>query len=208
VSAETKDRVEKVLRSRGLDRKEGNKVFGINPGSVWPTKRWSVAGYADLIVQLKKRYSCDIVLFGGPEDREIAGNIQALSGDAALDLVGCTTLEELPSALDFCDVLITNDSAPMHVAVGRGIPVVALFCATTPALGFYPFSSRAVVVQKELPCRPCTSHGGRRCPLGTEACIRSIGTNAVLMAVERVLNGTDAKTSIHDDPFTPHFVTL
>jgi len=75
----------------------------------------------------------------------------------------------------------------MHIAVARGVPTVALFCATTPALGFYPYSGDAVVLQKDLPCRPCSSHGGRRCPLGTEDCIQLIRPEHVLQAVERLL---------------------
>jgi heptosyltransferase-2 len=85
------------------------------------------------------------------------------------------------------DVFVTNDSGPMHIAVARGVPTVALFCATTPALGFYPYSTDAVVLQKDLPCRPCSSHGGRRCPLGTEDCIQLIRPEHVLQAVESLL---------------------
>ena len=70
----------------------------------------------------------------------------------------------------------------------RAVPVVAIFCATTPSLGFYPYSSKAIVLEKNLPCRPCSSHGGRRCPLGTEDCIRLIGPEHVFQAVERLLD--------------------
>jgi len=204
----TRERVEQIWNSLGLERREGQLIFGLNPGSVWPTKRWSVEGYANLMVQLKKKYRCEVVLFGGPEDREIADRIQELSGHVGLDLVGRTSLRELPCALERCDVFITNDSAPMHIAVSRGIPVVALFCATTPSLGFYPYSSRATVVQKELPCRPCTSHGGRRCPLGTEDCIHLVGAEDVLRGVEQVMNGKDQSDSTSENPFTPNFITL
>jgi heptosyltransferase-2 len=54
-------------------------------------------------------------------------------------------------------------------------------------LGFYPYTADAVVLQKDLPCRPCSSHGGRRCPLGTEDCIRLIRSEHVLHAVEGLL---------------------
>jgi len=204
----TRDRVEQIWHSLGLEKREGQLIFGLNPGSVWPTKRWSVEGYANLMVQLKKKYRCEVVLFGGPEDREIADRLQELSGHVGLDLVGRTSLRELPCALERCDVFITNDSAPMHIAVARGIPVVALFCATTPSLGFYPYCSRATVVQKELPCRPCTSHGGRRCPLGTEDCIQLVGSEDVLQGVEQALNGKDQSDSTSENPFTPNFITV
>lgn len=185
VTARAREVVENLFRSLGIG---GNGlVFGLNPGSVWPTKRWSAEGFAALIVQLKQRYRCEILLFGGPEDHDTVAKVQALSGHGGVSLVGKIGLGELACALERCDVFITNDSGPMHIAVARAVPVVAIFCATTPSLGFYPYSSKAVLVEKDLPCRPCSSHGGRRCPLGTEDCIRLVTAEDVLRAVERLL---------------------
>ncbi len=208
VDSHTRQSVERIWNALGIEQQDGGLIFGLNPGSVWPTKRWSVEGYANLMVQLKKKYRCEVVLFGGPEDREIADRIQELSGQVGFDLVGRTSLRELPCAVERCDVFITNDSAPMHIAVARGIPVVALFCATTPSLGFYPYASRATVVQKELSCRPCTSHGGRRCPLGTADCIHLVKSEDVLRGVEQVINGKDQRDSTSENPFTPNIITL
>ena len=208
VDSHTRQSVERIWNALGIEQQDGGLIFGLNPGSVWPTKRWSVEGYANLMVQLKKKYRCEVVLFGGPEDREIADRIQELSGHVGFDLVGRTSLRELPCAVERCDVFITNDSAPMHIAVARGIPVVAVFCATTPSLGFYPYASRATVVQKELSCRPCTSHGGRRCPLGTADCIHLVKSEDVLRGVEQVINGKDQRDSTSENPFTPNIITL
>ena len=208
VDSHTRESVERIWNALGIEQQDGGLIFGLNPGSVWPTKRWSVEGYANLMVQLKKKYRCEVVLFGGPEDREIADRIQELSGHVGFDLVGRTSLRELPCAVERCDVFITNDSAPMHIAVARGIPVVALFCATTPSLGFYPYASRATVVQKELSCRPCTSHGGRRCPLGTADCIHLVKSEDVLRGVEQVMNGKDQRDCTSENPFAPNIITL
>ncbi|MBI2358578.1 MAG: lipopolysaccharide heptosyltransferase II [Deltaproteobacteria bacterium] len=183
--AQAEARVEEVFRSLGVG---GSGItFGINPGSVWATKRWTAEGYAALMVRLKQKYRCDIVLFGGPQDGAVVDRIQRLSGDLGVALPGRFDLRELVCAISRCDLFITNDSAPMHIAVAGGVPVVAVFCATTPSLGFYPYTSRAIVVEKDLPCRPCSSHGGRRCPLGTEDCMRLIGAEDVLRGVEKVL---------------------
>jgi heptosyltransferase-2 len=169
--------------------KEGGHrlVIGVNPGSVWATKRWSVRGYAQFIQLVKARWDCEVVIFGGPDDVQIAGAIRKACASECIDLAAKLTLAELPAALSACDVFVSNDSGPMHIAVARGVPTVALFCATTPALGFYPYSSDAVVLQKDLSCRPCSSHGGRRCPLGTEDCIRLIRPDHVFQAVEGLL---------------------
>jgi heptosyltransferase-2 len=184
------------------------RLIGFHPGSVWATKRWSAEGFARLMRLLKEKYRCEILLFGGPEDAECVANIQRLSGDCGVSVVDRIALRDLPAALGLCDVLVTNDSGPMHIAVARGVPVVAIFCATTPALGFYPFSSRAIVLEKSLACRPCSSHGGRRCPLGTEDCIRLIQPEHVLQAVERLLDGAERSEAARPNPFMPEILTV
>jgi len=197
--------VREKLKSAGITEEVGRIRFGINPGSVWRTKRWSVGGYASLITVLKDKYTCDVLIFGGPDDVSTGRAIQEGCGRAAIDFTARFTLAELPAALDGCDVLISNDSAPMHMAVARGVPVVALFCATTPALGFYPFSAKSIVVQKDLHCRPCGSHGGHRCPLGTYACIEGLRVDTIIEAVERVLERSADATPYS---YTPEFVTV
>jgi heptosyltransferase-2 len=180
-------------------------VIGINPGSVWPTKRWTAEGYAAVSAALAKKHDARIVVFGGPDDREIAERVVRLADCGAVSIAGRLSLSELAAAVDQCKVFITNDSGPMHIAAARGVPVVAIFCATTPALGFYPYASRAVVVEKELPCRPCGDHGGLRCPLGTEDCMRLVRPEDVLLGVERLLDGNGKRAS---DDHWPMLVTV
>jgi heptosyltransferase-2 len=200
----TTDSVNRLLSSLGVAK--DRMIFGINAGSVWPTKRWHVHGFAGLMGLLERKYSCRFLLFGGPQDGALVAELDRLSGYRAVNLSGKLSLRELAFALDWCDVLISNDSGPMHMAVARDVPVVAIFCATTPALGFYPYTAKAVVVEKDLACRPCGSHGGRRCPLGTEDCIRGIQPADVLRAVEGLLQ--EEKRVPHADPHRPRFVTL
>jgi len=205
-TAETQEEVVQRLRSLGVDT--SRLLVGLHPGSVWPTKRWSAEGFAQLIGMLKERYPCEILLFGGPEDSEVIARVQNLCGGCAVSLVERIALPELPAALGLCKVLVTNDSGPMHIAVARAVPVVAIFCATTPTLGFYPYSSKAIVLEKDLSCRPCSSHGGRRCPLGTEDCIRLISPEHVFQAVERLLDLACRPEPAAANPYLPRFVTV
>jgi heptosyltransferase-2 len=185
-----------VLQELGALKHGGRRrLVGINPGSVWATKRWQAQGFAQVIKLLGARGDCEFVIFGGPDDISLAGAIKEASQADCLNYAGKLSLRDLPQALAACDVFITNDSGPMHIAVALGVPTVALFCATTPGLGFYPYSSNAIVLQKDLPCRPCASHGGRRCPLGTEDCIRLIRPEHVARAVERLWQRRAQKTA-------------
>ena len=162
-------------------------LVGLHAGSVWATKRWSIEGFARLIRLLKEKYLCEILLFGGPEDEEVVAKVQELCGHCAVSLVGRIALRELPAALSLCKVLITNDSAPMHIAVARRCAGDGYLLRNNPIARLLPYSSEAIVLEKNLPCRPCSSHGGRRCPLGTEDCMRLIEADRVLQAVERLL---------------------
>jgi heptosyltransferase-2 len=183
-------------------------IIGVNTGSVWPTKRWSVQGFAQLIGRLKQQVDCQIILFGGAEDARVVDAVLARCGAAAISLVGRISLRELPAALRRCHVFVTNDSGPMHIAVAQRVPTVAVFCATTRELGFFPYTKHAIVVEKNLSCRPCTSHGGRRCPLGTGACIQLIEPEAVFAAVQKLLSVKPGDLPAPFDSFEPEYVTL
>jgi heptosyltransferase-2 len=205
VSSEIQKRVDEKLLKLGV--LENDLIIGVSPGSVWPTKRWSAAGFAALIQMLQQRFACRVLLFGGADDSAVVEDVQRRCGGAAASLVGLIGLRELAAAINRCRIFITNDSAPMHIAVARRVPTVAVFCATTPGLGFYPYTHEAIVVQRDLSCRPCASHGGRRCPLGTEDCIRQISPDAVLRAAEKLL-AIDRYSKSPRVPFEPEFMTV
>jgi heptosyltransferase-2 len=81
-------------------------------------------------------------------------------------------------------VLVTNDSAPLHLATAVGTPVVALFGPTVPAQGFGPRGARDVALGHEgLACRPCSAHGPQVCPLLHHRCMRELAVETVLAAV-------------------------
>ncbi|MDQ3137884.1 MAG: hypothetical protein M3Q93_09910, partial [Gemmatimonadota bacterium] len=84
-------------------------------------------------------------------------------------------------------VLVTNDSAPLHLATATGTPIVAVFGPTVPAFGFGPRGERDRVVEHpSLPCRPCSAHGPVRCPLGHHRCMRDLSVEQVAEAVAAV----------------------
>jgi len=174
-----------LLREAGLEGTE--PLFIVCPGSVWPTKRWTVEGYASLIRLLERNYG-RVLICGGPDDMAVAQAVHRQAGGQGVNLTGRADLPTFMALIDCARVVISNDSAPMHMAVARGVLVVAIFCATTPSLGYGPYSEHAVIVEREgLFCRPCSRHGGPECPRGTEECMRSISAHDVLAGVDRLL---------------------
>lgn len=160
-------------------------VVGLAPGSVWATKRWHAAGFAAVLRALRAR-GARVVVLGAPDERAVAEDVVARAGGGAEVLAGRTDIATLVAVIDRLQLLVANDSAPMHIACARGVPVVAVFCATTPALGYGPWGPRSAVVEADLACRPCARHGGRRCPRGTEDCMRLVQAAAVLRAADAV----------------------
>ena len=76
----------------------------------------------------------------------------------------------------------------LHMASDFKTPCVAIFCATSPRNGFYPWKNNAIIVEKnDLACRPCGRHGGRKCPTGTYACIKELKPDKVIQAAEKLL---------------------
>jgi heptosyltransferase-2 len=161
-------------------------LVGLAPGSVWATKRWTVEGFAAVAGALAAA-GHRVLLLGAPNEQGIAEEVERRCDGAAINVCGRTDVAMLVAAIDGCRLLISNDSAPMHIAVARGVPVVAIFGATHPRQGYGPYSDRAIVVQHELDCRPCGRHGGEECPIGTHECMRAIGADEVLAAARRLL---------------------
>src|SRR6266516_479402 len=169
-------------------------LLGVAPGSAWATKRWAPEGFAAVIGALVGEGARCVVL-GAPDEAALAEEINRLAGGRATVLAGRTDLATMVAVVDRLALLVANDSAPMHIACARGVPVVGVFCATTPALGYGPWGPRAAVVEADLACRPCGRHGGRSCPRGTEDCMRLVRPGAVLAAARAALGAAPAEVA-------------
>src|SRR2546428_9852093 len=156
------------------------------PGSIWGSKRWPY--YKELAQRLSERAA--IVTGGGPEDAALGGEIgQAVAGgrrrSRAVNTCGQLTLRQSAEVIRRAAALVTNDSAPLHLAQAVGTPTVAIFGPTVPAYGFGPRGPRDGIVQLDgLACRPCSPHGPPACPLGHHRCMKSLTVDQVLVAIE------------------------
>jgi heptosyltransferase-2 len=92
------------------------------------------------------------------------------------------SLAETGAMLKMADVAVSGDTGLMHLATAVRTPVIALFGPTVERFGFTPYQSKATLIQRNLPCRPCTSRGTDRCPLGHHNCLRTIQVDEVLSA--------------------------
>lgn len=174
------------LRERGL----APGFVALAPGSIWGTKRWP--GYAALAAAV----DAPVVAVGGREDAALADTIVAAAPGRAHSAAGALSLRASAALIARAAVLVTNDSAPLHLATAVGTPVVAIFGPTVPAFGFGPRGLRDQVVEHAaLSCRPCSAHGPQVCPLGHHRCMRELAVESVVAAVTAA-SGVEAQRAI------------
>ena len=161
-----------------------NKAVGINPGASYGSaKRWYPQEFAKVAAELSSEY--EIVIFGGPGEVDIAGDIEKLLIKKDVknykNLAGKTTIPELINHISNLDLFITGDSGPMHVAATFEVPTVAIFGPTKDDETSQWMNEKSLIVKKNLDCQPCMK---RTCPLGHHDCMNLIKAVDVLDSVK------------------------
>jgi heptosyltransferase-2 len=164
----------------------GEAVIALAPGSAWGTKRWPY--YVDLAKRLADDFR--IALVGSNADLETTGQIMdALPADRVINGVGVLSLLASAELIGRAQAIVTNDSAPQHLASAMGTPTLAIFGPTVPEFGFGPLAERNVVAgHAGLSCRPCHRHGPQRCPLGHWRCMRELTPDYISSLLTEVIN--------------------
>ncbi|MBL7998691.1 MAG: glycosyltransferase family 9 protein [Candidatus Kapabacteria bacterium] len=148
------------------------------PGSVWATKRWLESSWIEAARLLRKQ-GWNVLLIGGREDSDLCSRIADSSG--AISVAGMTSLPETLTLLQESSLLITNDSAPTHLAGLAGCRTLTLYGSTLPSFGFAPRGKHDGVLETHgLECRPCGLHGRNECPTGTFDCMTRITPDMVV----------------------------
>ena len=175
------------LQIYGYDiAKSKKKILGINPGASYGSaKRWYPQEFAKVASELSAEY--DIVIFGGPSEIDIAGDIEQALIDSSVknykNLAGNTTITELINKISSLDLFITGDSGPMHIAAAFQIPTVAIFGPTKDKETSQWMNKKSIIVKKNLDCQPCMK---RTCPLQHHNCMNLIKAVDVLNVVSRI----------------------
>ncbi|PIS02296.1 MAG: lipopolysaccharide heptosyltransferase II [Chlamydiae bacterium CG10_big_fil_rev_8_21_14_0_10_42_34] len=158
----------------------GKKLIGINPGAAYGSaKCWPPERYRALAMRLLLETDAYILFFGDATTAPLVKQICRGLPEKVIDLAGITSLRELACLIKDCDVLVTNDSGPMHIGAAFGTPLVALFGSTDDEVTG-PFGKSEAVVNKHAKCSPCFK---RTCPIDFR-CMKEISVDEV---VQRVL---------------------
>jgi heptosyltransferase-2 len=154
------------------------------PGAAHPTKRWPEQHWRALLARVVES-GLDVVLVGGSEDAEAAAALAGHESGRIRSAAGAFGLQGTGGVLRRARALVSGDTGVMHMATAVGTPVVALYGPTVEAFGFFPYAARAEVLELPLACRPCSSKGGARCPLGHHRCMVDLTPESVYAALQR-----------------------
>jgi lipopolysaccharide heptosyltransferase II len=176
-SPEEEQRIDSFLASHWVSQSQ--HLVGMNPGSSlrWPTKQWPIENFARVCDELGRR-NIRVVLTGSADDLAATEELVRRTKYKPINAAGKTSITELAALIKRCRVFVSSDSAPMHIASGVQVPLIAIFGPTDPKRHLVP-PSRYQVFWKEAQCSPCYL---RSCPLG-HVCMRKITVQEVLDAV-------------------------
>jgi len=159
-------------------------TLGLNPGATYGSaKRWYPSEFAKVANHFSKTY--DIVIFGGPNEVEIANEVEKLIDVKVTNLAGKTDITTLIEKIAGLSAFVTNDSGPMHISSAYKIPTITLFGPTKHDETSGWNNPNGYTISRNLDCAPCMK---RACPLKTHECMKSIKADEVINLLESHLS--------------------
>ena len=176
---EEREQASTFLIERGLVVDGSRPLVALHPYATHAAKAWPAEYWQELTRAIEAR-GWQWLVIGASRTRPLA------EAAGVRDLTGETDIRGSLAILAACDALVSGDSGPMHLATAVDTPVVALFGPTTRHWGFFPSGERDMVLESDLPCRPCSLHGGKGCDKDNQ-CLRDIAAERVVVALEELL---------------------
>lgn len=171
----------------GFQDKISTLIFA--PGARHNTKMWPKERWVELMNLAYNDGFKQQVLIGSASERSLLQSITDQLEFPVLNTAGKTGIGEMAAIISMGNALITNDSAPMHIASAVGTPIVAIYGSTVPEFGFTPFRCKSEIVQvkDDLVCRPCHPHGKKKCPRGHFNCMYDIDAGVVFSKLKKLI---------------------
>ena len=163
-------------------------LLNANASDIVPLRKWSLSNFVELGKRLLENAEITVVLTGSPEEQEACADLALkIDPDRVINFAGKTTFKELITLYSLSDLLVTNDSGPVHFASTTNIPVIALFGPETPKI-FGPMSPHAKVISLGLACSPCISVFNQKKSSCTDnLCMKQITVEMVIQEIQKIL---------------------
>jgi len=159
-------------------------VVAVNASGGWITKRWPLGNFAKLADRLVRDYGAKVLLSWGPGEREDIEQLRSLMIEEAV-VIPPTSLKQLAAILERCDLVVSNDSGPMHIAAAVGTPVVGIYGPTNPWLQGPVGEGHHIVRKESLACLICNRV---QCPYSHLACMNTLTVEEVFAAVGQCID--------------------
>ncbi len=184
ISTESKNWADSFINENKLTDKT---LIGLNPGATYGSaKCWGTEKFNRLIEKINQNVeNVFFIVFGGKDNVEYNSEIK---GENVINVTGKLSLAQSAAIISKCDLFITNDTGPMHIADALGVEIVAIFGSTDP-VETPPFRMKKHIVYRKLPCSPCKE---RICPLKHHQCMLMITVEDVFNEVKKILEDINA----------------
>ncbi len=149
-------KADKILR--GMNISENDLVIGFHAGCSTLknhiNRRWEPEKFALLGRKLISEYNCKIILFGGPDEKNLKAKIKSLINSAAVFPIDDLSITESAAVMKRCNIFVSNDSGLMHIAAALNLKIVAIIGPTNIKY-IYPWNTEYKVATLNLECSPC-----------------------------------------------------
>lgn len=157
---------------------------GLFPGAGWKLREWMPERFAAIGDRLVEHYDAQVIIFGGPKEGELVHNVKNQMRHPAITFAGKLQIRQLAACIEKCDLFLTNDTGPMHLAAAIGTPTVALFGPGNHNR-FQPIGDAHMIIRHDVPCSPCKQFTDR---CKDNICMKGITTDEVWNAICRTID--------------------
>ena len=189
-----KNKVDEYINYIGIN----NGYICIAPGSVWNTKIYPSEYIEEIIKYIIKNSLYSVLLIGGEKDKSLCSGIAEKFSGSVYSAAGKFSITGSIEILKRAILLITNDSAPTHLAMCADIPAITIYCSTVADFGFYPYNGGSSFLSyDDLFCKPCGIHGYVKCPIDTFDCGYNLRPDVVIGKIEDIINGRNKDSKVY-----------
>ena len=165
---------------------DGRLKIGLFPGAGWKLREWMPERFAAIADRLVAHFNADVLIFGGPHESELVQTVATLMERQAIPFAGNLQIRQLAACIEQCDLFLTNDTGPMHIAAGVGTRTVSLF-GPGNHIRFQPLGTEHQTIRYDVPCSPCKQFTDK---CKDNICMKGIGVDEVWHAISRALGET------------------
>lgn len=158
--------------------------IGLFPGAGWKLREWMPERFAAIGDRLVEQYDAQVIIYGGPKEGELVHKVKNLMHHPSIAFSGNLHIRQLAACIEKCDMFLTNDTGPMHIAAAVGTPTIALFGPGNHHR-FQPIGDSHTIIRHDVPCSPCKQFTDK---CKNNICMKGITVDEVWETISRKID--------------------